>query len=185
MPKDKASSSGNLKFANKDLSKADMHGQDLRFADFRGATLIKANLSETNLTEADLREADCQGADLRKANMQGTFIRDANLRSADLSFVTNLLAMDVESAYIDKETKFPTYIQIKWKSEREYSCKDIIPREKSGRREIERRFKDKARLWGNRRKASERREEEDRRTIAKKLKEKKDKTKKVKGAKKK
>ena len=129
MPKD--SSSSNLKFAKKDLSNVDMHGQDLRFADFRGATLINSNLSETNLTEADLREADCQGADLRKANMQGTFLRDANLRGADLSFVTNLLAIDVESAYIDKETKFPTYIQIKWKSEREYSCKDILPREKS------------------------------------------------------
>ena len=172
MAKDKTSSSGNLKFAKRDLTKVDMHGQDLRFADFRGATLIKANLSETNLTEADLREADCHGADLRKANMQGTFLRDTNLRSADLSLVTNLLAIDVESAYIDKETKFPTYIQIKWKSEREYSCKDILPREKNGRRAKERRFKDKARLWGNRRKASERRMEEDRRAAAaKKLKE--------------
>ncbi|MFT4578425.1 MAG: hypothetical protein ACI9UO_001247 [Nitrospinales bacterium] len=80
MSKDKTSSSGNLKFSIKDLSKVDMHGQDLRFA--------------------------------------------------DLSFATNLLAIDVESAYIDKETKFSTYIEIKWKSEREYSSKDILPREK-------------------------------------------------------
>ncbi len=185
MSKDKVSSSGNLKFAKQDLSEVDMHGQDLRFADFRGATLIKANLRETNLTEADLREADCQGADFRKANMQGTFLRDANLRGADLSLVTNLLAIDVESAYIDKEAKFPTYIRIKWKSEREYSCKDIIPREKSGRRERERRFKDKSRIWGNRGKSSERRKEEDRRASAKKLKEKKAKDKKLKGEKKK
>ena len=117
--------------------------------------------------------------------MQGTFLRDANLRGADLSLVTNLLAVDVESAYIDKVSTFPSYIQIRWKSDREYTCKDIIPREKSGRREKGRRFKDKSRLWGNRRKSSDRRAEEDRRAAAKKLKDKKAKAKKEKEAKKK
>lgn len=172
---------GNKKFSKQDLTKADMHGQNLRFADFRGAILVEANLSEADLTEADLREADLKGADLRKANMQGAFIRDANLRGADLSSAINLAAIDVDSSYIDKDTRFPPNVQVKWKTDREYTCKEFVQREKNGRREGDRRMQNKGRIWGDRRKKADRRTEEDRRGLAKKTSDKnKDTRKKVK-----
>jgi hypothetical protein len=152
-------------YAKKDLQKADFKGQNLAFANMRGADLQEADLSEANLKEADLREADLRGANLHKANMDGTFLRDANLRGADLSSATHLCCVDIESSYIDKDTKFPTYIRIRWKSERKYICKEIQKRSKSGRRHHDQRVKDKGRLWGNRRANDERRLEVDRRAI--------------------
>ncbi len=154
---------GGLNFSKQDLAKADFQGKNLRFANFRGANLREANLSEADLFEADLREADLKGADLRGANLKEAFLRDANLRGANLSFATNLCCVDVESAYIDKDTKFPTSIKVTWQSERKYVCHEIKKRKKSGRRETCRRFKDKGRLWGDRRNSPERRLEQDRR----------------------
>ena len=86
-----------------------------------------------NFTEADMREANLQGVDLTGANLDGAFLRDANLRGANLSSVTNITCMDIESAYIDKETKFPKSIRIKWRSDREYVCMEIHDRNKKGR----------------------------------------------------
>jgi hypothetical protein len=154
-----------LNFSKKDLQNADLKGKNLALANMRGANLEKADLSEANLKEADLREANLKGAKLREANMDGTFLRDANLRGADLSFATHLCCVDIESAYIDKDTKFPTYIKIQWKTERQYVCKEFQKRSKSGRRHHDRRVKDKGRLWGNRRTVAERRLEQDRRGI--------------------
>ena len=99
-------------------------------ADLRGVDLSGANLSESNLIEADLREANLQGADLTGAHLDGAFLRDANLRGANLSSVTNLSCVDIESAYIDKETQFPKSIRIKWRSDRDYVCMEIHKREK-------------------------------------------------------
>ena len=155
-------------YAKKDLQKADFKGKNLAFADMRGADLQEADLSEANLKEADLREANLKGANLQGANMEGTFLRDANLRGANLSSATHLCCVDIESAYIDKDTEFPKYIRIRWKSERKYACKEIQKRSKSGRRHHDQRVKDKGRLWGNRRSNVERRLEADRRGIVKK-----------------
>lgn len=154
-----------LNFSKKDLQKADFKGKNLAYANMRGANLEEADLTEANLKEADLREANLQGANLSRANMEGTFLRDANLRGANLSFATHLCCVDIESAYIDKETKFPAYIRIGWKTERKYTCKEIQKRSKSGRRHHDQRVKDKGRLWGNRRSNDERRVEVDRRGI--------------------
>jgi uncharacterized protein YlaI len=150
---------------NKDFRKADLTGKNFRMADLRGADLREANLSKSNLTEADLREADLQGADLTGADLDGAFLRDANLRGANLTSVTNIFCVDIESAYIDKETKFPASIRIKWKSDRKYVCIEIHDRNKKGRRETGRRVKDKGRLFGNRRESCDRRDEIDRREI--------------------
>jgi hypothetical protein len=154
-----------LNFSKKDLQKADFKGKNLGLANMRGADLQGADLTEANLKEADLREANLKGANLYGANMDGTFIRDANLRGANLSFATHLCCVDIESAYIDKDTKFPTYIKIEWKTERKYICKEIQKRSKSGRRHHDKRVKDKGRLWGNRRGNDDRRLELDRRDI--------------------
>ena len=158
----------NLNYAKKDLQMADFKGKNLAFANMRGADLQEADLREANLKEADLREANLKGADLSRANMDGAFLRDANLRGANLSFAQHLCCVDIESAYIDKDTKFPVYIRIGWKSERQYTCKEIKKRSKSGRRHHDRRIKDNGRLWGNRRSSSERRIEPDRRGLEKK-----------------
>lgn len=155
-------------YSKQDLQKADFKGKNLSFANMRGADLREANLSEANLCEADLREANLVKADLRGANMDGTFLRDANLRGANLSFVTHLCCVDIQSAYIDEDTKFPSYIKLRWKTKREYTCKEIQKRSKSGRRHHDRRLKDKGRLWGNRRGSPERRIDQERRGLAKK-----------------
>ena len=99
-------------------------------ADLRGVDLSGANLSESNLIEADLGEANLQGADFTGANLDGAFLRDANLRGPNLSSVTNISCVDIESAYIDKETQFPKSIRIKWRSDRDYVCMEIHKREK-------------------------------------------------------
>ena len=121
---------GKLKYSQQDLRKADLKGKDFYMADLRGADLSGANLSESNLIEADLGEANLQGADLTGANLDGAFLRDANLRGANLSSVTNISCVDIESAYIDKETQFPKSIRIKWRSDRDYVCMEIHKREK-------------------------------------------------------
>ena len=154
-----------LNFSKKDLQKADFKGKNLAFANMRGANLQEADLSAANLKEADLREANLKGANLSGTNMEGTFLRDANLRGANLSSATHLCCVDIESAYIDKDTNFPNYIRIRWKTERKYTCKEIQKRAKSGRRHHDQRVKDTGRLWGNRRANDERRLEADRRGI--------------------
>ena len=119
-----------LKYSQQNLRKADLKGKDFYMADLRGVDLSEANLSEANFTEADMREANLQGVDLTGANLDGAFLRDANLRGANLSSVTNLSCVDIESAYIDKETQFPKSIRIKWRSDRDYVCMEIHKREK-------------------------------------------------------
>ena len=121
---------GKLKYSQQDLRKADLKGKDFYMADLRGADLSWANLSESNLIEADLGEANLQGADFTGANLDGAFLRDANLRGPNLSSVTNISCVGIESAYIDKETQFPKSIRIKWRSDRDYVCMEIHKREK-------------------------------------------------------
>ena len=121
---------GKLKYSQQDLRKADLKGKDFYMADLREVDLSGANLSESNLIEADLGEANLQGADLTGANLDGAFLRDANLRGPNLSSVTNISCVGIESAYIDKETQFPKSIRIKWRSDRDYVCMEIHKREK-------------------------------------------------------
>ena len=96
---------GKLKYSQQDLRKADLKGKDFYMADLRGA-------------------------DFTGANLDGAFLRDANLRGPNLSSVTNISCVDIESAYIDKETQFPKSIRIKWRSDRDYVCMEIHKREK-------------------------------------------------------
>ena len=96
---------GKLKYSQQDLRKADLKGKDFYMADLRGA-------------------------DFTGANLDGAFLRDANLRGANLSSVTNISCVGIESAYIDKETQFPKSIRIKWRSDRDYVCMEIHKREK-------------------------------------------------------
>ena len=40
----------------------------------------------------------------------------------DLSSVKNISAKELQSAFLDSETKVPDYIKVHWKSEDTYEC---------------------------------------------------------------
>ena len=148
----------------KELSGVDLSGKDLSNANLVGANLEGANLSEANLTDTDLREANLKSADLTGANLQNTYLRHANLRGANLNFAANISSIDIQSASIDRDTKFPAYIKIVWTSKVNFECKNIFKRDKKGRRKTrDLREKNKGRIWGDRRVNNHRRSGVDRR----------------------
>jgi uncharacterized protein YjbI with pentapeptide repeats len=64
--------------------------------------LRRANLHAAKLIKADLREAKLEGADLGEAKLLG-----ANLSGADLSTVTGLTQVQLNSAIGNAKTKIP------------------------------------------------------------------------------
>jgi len=53
---------------------------------------------------------------------------DANLKGADMSNVINLTCQQLQSARIDRTTRLPDYITLKWRSDTEYNCGDRVQR---------------------------------------------------------
>ena len=106
------------------LMNADLRGADLTEADLSFSYLMKADLTEAKLSAADLSYAVICEADLRGADLGDADLTDTYLHGADLSEVSNLTAEQVESAYIDKETKFPKYLEVEWISDKAFVCRD-------------------------------------------------------------
>ncbi len=80
---------GDLRGANLNLSKTDLHGADLSgtylcWADLHGANLREADLRGADLSCADLRETDLRGANLDWAILYGAFLGRADLRGTSL-----------------------------------------------------------------------------------------------------
>jgi phospholipase C len=84
---------GQVDFANADLSRRNLEQTNLSGAimigtDLAGARIEGGFLPNANLTGADLRHADLEGADLAGANLTNANARGAYLRHADLTGVT-------------------------------------------------------------------------------------------------
>ncbi len=117
------------------LKGAAIVGASLENAIFKKAYLYGAYLKRSNLREADLSEANLRGANLRWSDLQGANLTAANLtradimkadlRKADLTNVRNLSCEQLDSAFIDKSTRLPDYIDISWISDTEYECKKV------------------------------------------------------------
>ncbi len=108
------------------LMKADLRGADLTEADLSFSYLMKANLTGAKLSAADLSYAVICEADLRRADLGEADLTETYLHGADLSEAFNLTAEQVESAYIDKETKFPQYIEVEWVSDKAFVCRNKL-----------------------------------------------------------
>ncbi|MFL6115223.1 MAG: pentapeptide repeat-containing protein [Catenulispora sp.] len=71
---------GPKRWRNKDLTGANLHGENLSRADLTGANLAGANLTGANLTRAKLG-----GANLTRAKLDGANLTHADLTGADLT----------------------------------------------------------------------------------------------------
>ena len=101
--------------------KANFYGADLSQANLQNAELIKANFFNAKLNSADLR-----GAKFHNTNLFSTDLRNAILKGVDLSTVINITCEQIESAVIDKETRFPDYILIAGSPGSTYQCKNTF-----------------------------------------------------------
>jgi uncharacterized protein YjbI with pentapeptide repeats len=101
----------NLSGAN--LSGANLGGANLWKANLWKANLSGANLSGANLSGACLFEADLRETDLREADLFGANLGNAELREADLSKSKNLTQNQIDSVFIDKDTKLPDGLKAK------------------------------------------------------------------------
>ena len=102
------------------FKKAYLYGAYLKRSNLQGA-----NFSEANLRGANLRWSDLQGANLTTANLSRVDIMHANLRNANLKSSKNLSCEQLHSAIIDESTMLPDYIEIIWKSNKEFECKKV------------------------------------------------------------
>ena len=84
------------------LQEADLHEVNLQGADLEDAHLSVADLMGTNLRLANLKRADFWMADMKNTILQG-----AELQGANLSDVTNLTQIQIDSAIIDDATILP------------------------------------------------------------------------------
>ena len=92
--------------------------------------LLGLNLCEADLSELDLTGVNLQGANLKGANLEGAFLFETNLTgaylsNANLSGAINLTCWQIASvSEIDKNTKFPDYLTVKYLSENKWTCKE-------------------------------------------------------------
>ncbi len=111
-----------------DLSQANLNKTKLSFAN-----LSETNLNDANLSEANLKETYLSYATLNRTDLTFARLDEANLSGADLRESINLTCEQVESARIDKKTKFPDYLQITWtyvgKHGANFHCKLSPPKE--------------------------------------------------------
>jgi Pentapeptide repeats (8 copies) len=75
-------------------------GADLRRASLTGVSLRNANLTEAHLENAFLSGSDMEGADLTRAHLEGAYMLG----------VDGLTFQQLESAYINEETKLPDHV---------------------------------------------------------------------------
>ncbi|MBC8870657.1 MAG: pentapeptide repeat-containing protein [Planctomycetes bacterium] len=90
-----------------DLSRADLTRAYLPWADLRHANLLESNLTGVDLREADLAEAKLTRARLIGADISAANLTRTDLRGTDLTAVKNLRPQQIDSAFIDSETKLP------------------------------------------------------------------------------
>jgi uncharacterized protein YjbI with pentapeptide repeats len=113
------------------LDSADLSGADLSDADLIGANLACANLADVELSHAHLVEANLAGANLSDANLSGASLSDANLDSTQLSGAIlynarlndsrleraylreaiDLTLEQIESAWINEQTRLPEELE--------------------------------------------------------------------------
>ncbi|MGV7221200.1 MAG: pentapeptide repeat-containing protein [Nitrospinales bacterium] len=105
------------------LMKANLQNADLSEADLSFAYLMRADLTEANLSGADLTSSVISEGVLKHANLEDAELDEAYLHGADLSGALNLTPDQIESAFIDRETKVPDYIEINWTSETGFTCR--------------------------------------------------------------
>ena len=55
-------------------------------------------------------------------DFSGAELIEAKFNGVDLSSVKNISAQELQSAFLDSETKVPDYIKVHWKSEDTYEC---------------------------------------------------------------
>ena len=96
------------------LMEADLSDGHLAGADLSYAYLIKANLQNADLSSADLTGAVLSEANLTNAKLDDADLSEAYLNGVNLETVTGLTAEQIESAYIDRGSKFPSHIQVTW-----------------------------------------------------------------------
>jgi uncharacterized protein YjbI with pentapeptide repeats len=92
--------SGEKRFRQVQLKKADLKGASLALIDLRGADLSYANLREVDLGSADLKDACFNGADLYKANLSRANLQGAHLEKANLKEV-NLTRASLDNAHLE------------------------------------------------------------------------------------
>ena len=79
-----------------------------------------------NFQGANLRGANLDGANLKGAFFYESKLIGAYLNGADLSEAKNLTCEQISSvATIDKNTKFPNYLRVKFIREHEWTCKEL------------------------------------------------------------
>jgi uncharacterized protein YjbI with pentapeptide repeats len=106
------------------LMRIDLSNGNLSQADLSCAYLIRANLSGANLQDADLSDAVLSESNLTEANLEGADLTDTYLNGADLRGAKNLTCDQVEFAIIDKDTKFPDYMNIVWDADGNFECEE-------------------------------------------------------------
>ena len=86
------------------------------------ANFKHAILKSTRFVKAKLGDADFRGAQFIDCDFSGAELIEAKFQGVDLSSVKNISAEELQSAFIDNETKVPDYIKVNWKSEDTYEC---------------------------------------------------------------
>jgi hypothetical protein len=114
-----------LNLRRTDLARVHLEGAHLEKARLRNANLQEAHLENTYLCNAGLQganlfDADLQGANLEKAELhrtifgqatlKGAVLREAEFEAVDLTNVQGLELAQVQEAYWDAKTIFPSHL---------------------------------------------------------------------------
>lgn len=106
---------GWVDFRDADLSEArllcaNLENAVLWQANLRGVDGEGAYLDGADFTNADLRESRFVAVDFGRANLRNAQLNDADLRGADLRQTADLSAEQLETAWIDGDTKLPDHL---------------------------------------------------------------------------
>jgi uncharacterized protein YjbI with pentapeptide repeats len=106
----------------------------------RKNNLQRGKLIITNLKGANLSRTNFQKAKLFKVNLSNSKFKKTNLKATTFEDVKNLTCAQLQSSYIDKKTKVPSYLKILggvmgkvkfWNNEidvlKNYQCQEIKP----------------------------------------------------------
>ena len=112
---------------NSNLKESKLQFSNLTGASLEGTNLAKAKLQETclqstrmkncDLSGAGMLESNLQFADLENANLEGAqfnedvLFNQTNLKGANLKGTTGISSGQIDLAIIDKETRFPDYLE--------------------------------------------------------------------------
>ena len=106
------------------LMKARLQGANLAGADLSFAYLMRADLTDADLSGVDFTSAVLSEAILKGANLEDADFTEAYLCGVDLSETRNLTCSQLELAYLDRDTRLPSNIQITWLSDSAFECCD-------------------------------------------------------------